>query len=179
MTQTVSVYAQALYSLTNEEHCSGIVLEELKVLGESFAREPDFLRLLAAPNLSKEERCGILDSSFRGKVHPYVLNFMKLLTERGYIRGFSDCCKVFRQEYNRDHGILEVCAVTAVKMTPEQIRRMTEKLQTITGKTVELTNQLDASCMGGVRLDYDGTRVDDTVAHRLDSVRRMLKDTVL
>ena len=179
MTQTASVYAQALYSLTNEENCSGIVLEELRVLDESFSQEPDFLRLLAAPNLSKEERCGILDSSFRGKVHPYVLNFMKLLTERGYIRGFSDCCKAFRQEYNRDHGILDVCAVTAVKMAPEQIRRMTEKLQTITGKTVELTNRIDASCMGGVRLDYDGTRVDDTVAHRLDSVRRMLKDTVL
>ena len=179
MTQTANVYAQALYSLTNEENCSGIILEELKALDESFAQEPDFLRLLAAPNLSKEERCGILDSSFREKVHPYVLNFMKLLTERGYIRGFSNCYKAFRQEYNRDHGILEVCAITAVKLTPEQCNRLTGKLQTITGKTVELTNRIDASCMGGIRLDYDGTRVDDTVAHRLDSVRRMLKDTVL
>ena len=179
MTQTASVYAQALYSLTKEENCSGIVLEELKVLDESFKQEPDFLRLLAAPNISKEERCGVLDDSFRGKVHPYVLNFMKLLTERGYIRGFSDCCMSFREEYNREHGILEVCAVTAVELKPEQSRRLADKLRSITGKTVELTNRIDASCMGGVRLDYDGRRVDDTVAHRLDTVRRMLKNTVL
>ena len=64
------------------------ILQQLKVLDEVFRTEPEILRLLAAPNLSKPERCSVLDSSFRGKLHPYILNFMKILTEKGYSRHF-------------------------------------------------------------------------------------------
>jgi F-type H+-transporting ATPase subunit delta len=179
MTQVATVYAQALYSLARDEGCAEAVLAQLTVLGQSFAQEPDFVRLLSAPNLSKEERCRILDDSFRGKLNPYVLNFMKILTEKGYMRHFAECCKAFRQAYNQDHGILEVCAVTAVPLTGEQIVRLTEKLGKVTGKTVDLTNRVDAACLGGVRLDYDGKQVDDTVSHRLESIAALLKNTVL
>ena len=179
MSQVGTVYAQALYSLTKDEACSEAVLKELSVLCESFETEPKFVSLLSAPNLSKEERCGILDQSFRGKVHPYVLNFLKILTEKGYIRHFSDCCKAYRKAYNRDHGILEVSAVTAVAMTDTQKKRLTVKLEKVTGKTVDLTNRVDPTCLGGVRLDYDGKRMDDTVLHRLESIGTLLKNTVL
>jgi len=149
------------------------------VLNESFSAEPDFLRLLSAPNLSKEDRCDILDSSFREKVHPYVLNFMKILTEKGYMRHFSDCCKAYRQSFNRDHGILEVFAVTAVPLNAEQTDRLTQKLMKVTGKTVDLVNRVDPTCLGGVRLDYDGKRVDGTVSHSLAAISELLKNTVL
>ena len=179
MSQVATVYAQALYSLTKDENCSEEVLQELAVLNGSFENEPKFLHLLSAPNLSKEERCGILDQSFRGKVHPYVLNFLKILTEKGYMRSFSDCCKAFRQLYNEDHGILEVFAYTAIPLTEDQEERLSQKLKAVTGKTIDLNNRVDPGCLGGVRLDYDGKRVDDTVAHRLATISALLKNTVL
>ena len=179
MSQVATVYAQALYSLTKDENCSEEVLQELAVLNGSFENEAKFLHLLSAPNLSKEERCGILDQSFRGKVHPYVLNFLKILTEKGYMRRFSDCCKAFRQLYNEDHGILEVFAYTAIPLTEDQEERLSQKLQAVTGKTIDLNNRVDPGCLGGVRLDYDGKRVDDTVAHRLATISALLKNTVL
>ena len=179
MSQVGTVYAQALYSLTKDEACSEAVLKELAVLNESFEKEPKFLNLMSAPNLSKEERCGILDGSFRGKVHPYVLNFLKILTEKGYMRRFSDCCKAFRQLYNEDHGILEVYAYTAIVLSDDQKERLSQKLQAVTGKTIDLVNRVDPGCLGGVRLDYDGKRVDGTVEHRLASISALLKNTVL
>lgn len=179
MTQIGAVYGQALYDLAREEGLGQSVLEEMKALDGCFAQEPDFLRLLSAPNLSKEDRCRIVDDSFRGKVHPYVLNFMKILTEKGYVRHFSECVEAYREQYNQDHGILPVKAVTAVALTPEQSEKLSGKLARITGKTIELSNRVDPECLGGVRLDYDGKRVDDTVSHRLDAIRAMLKNTVL
>lgn len=179
MTQVGTVYAQALYSLAKEEECSQAILQELAVLRESIAKEPDFVRLLSAPNLPKEQRCAIVDESFRQKVHPYVLNFMKLLTEKGYMRYFADCCKAYRQAYNQDHGILEVTAVTAVALTADQSGRLTQKLSQVTGKVIDLINRVDPACLGGVRLDYDGKRLDDTVSHRLESIGSLLKNTVL
>ena len=91
MTQIGNVYAQGLYSRAKEESCEKAILDQLLVLEKAFVQEPDFLRLLSSPNLSKDERCSILDSSFRDKVHPYVLNFMKILTEKGYVRHFPQC----------------------------------------------------------------------------------------
>ena len=120
MTQAGSVYGEALYSLAREEALDKRILEELAVLDRSFAQETDFLRLMSAPNLSKEERCGILDRCFRDKVHEYVLSFLKILMEKGYIRRFHDCVQAYRRLYNEDHGILCVTAVTAVALNEAQ-----------------------------------------------------------
>lgn len=179
MSQIGLSYAQALYSLAKDEDITQQVLEELKVLDNAFTQEPGFLRLLAVPNLGKDERCAILDDSFRGKVHPYVLNFLKLLTQKGYIRHFGDCCKAYREQYNADHDIISVRAVTAVALTQEQIGKLSQKLAQVTGKTVELQNRVDPTCLGGVRLDYDGKRVDGTVQNRLQTIAGLLKNTVL
>ena len=179
MTAQANVYGQAFYTLAKDENCDRQILEELSVLDESFADAPDYLRLLSAPNLSKEERVRILDTAFRGKVHPYVLNFMKLLTEKGYIRLFRDCFRVFREEFDRDHGILEVCAVTAVALTADQTERLTQKLAKVTGKVIDLRNRIDPACLGGVRLEMEGEQLDGTVQNRLDNIRRQLTETVL
>ena len=179
MTQIGSVYGEALYDLARSEDLDTSILQELDALRQSFEAEPDFIKLLGVPSLSKEERCRILDDSFRGKIQPYVLNFLKILTEKGYIRHFSHCCDAYRECYNRDHGILVVTAVTAVALTDDQRSRLTEKLSGITGKTICLQNRVDGSVLGGVRLDYDGKRLDDTVAHRLDAIHGVLKNTVL
>ena len=179
MTQVGSVYGEALYTLALEENVSSAILEELTVLAKSFRAEPDFIRLLSSPNLSVQERCKVLDDSFRGKVHAYVLNFLKILTEKGYMRHFFDCCKAYEAGYNLDNGILPVTAITAVALTAAQADKLTGKLRQITGKQVKLHNRVDPAVLGGVRLDYDGKRLDDTVSHRLDAVRKALKDTVL
>ena len=150
MTQIGNVYGEALYSLAREEGLSDAVLQELKLLRDAFTQEPD-----------------------------YVLNFLKILTEKGYARYFCDCCDAYRELYNSDHGILTVKAVTAVALTDQQAAKLSNKLAAITGKTIELQNRVDPGCLGGVRLDYDGKRVDGTVASRLDAVRSLLMNTVL
>ena len=150
MPQIGNVYGEALYSLAREEGLSDAVLQELKLLRDAFTQEPD-----------------------------YVLNFLKILTEKGYARYFCDCCDAYRELYNSDHGILTVKAVTAVALTDQQAAKLSNKLAAITGKTIELQNRVDPGCLGGVRLDYDGKRVDGTVASRLDAVRSLLKNTVL
>ena len=179
MTQIGSVYGEALYELALSENLTEEVKQQLAALDESFQAEPDFLRLLCSPNLSKQERCQILDDSFRGKVHSYLLNFLKILTEKGYIKQFSSCCEMFASLYNRDHNILSVTAVTAVALNSRQSEALTQKLNRITGKTILLRNQVNPACLGGVRLDYDGQRLDGTVKNHLDRLKEMLNNTVL
>ena len=177
MIGVVAGYAQALYSLAGEESVAHEVLQQLEALSVGFSQEPDFLRLLATPNLSKAERCQILDESFRGKVHLYVLNTLKLMTEEGHIRRFGDFVRQYRDIYNEANGIICVLATSAVELTAEQKEKLQTKLETITGKTVQLQCQVEPACVGGVRLDYDGKRIDGTVKNRLDAMKELLNGT--
>ena len=179
MTDVGSVYGASLYELAKEESLAAVIGEQLAVLQESFRQEPEFIRLLSSPNLSKAERCQILEDSFRGKIQPYILNFLKILTEKNYIRHFSSCCDAYADLFNQDNGILVVTAVTAVALNQQQKEKLTNKLNQITGKQISLRCRIDPKVYGGVRLDYDGKRLDDTVSHRLDAIRDLLDKTVL
>ena len=179
MTQTGSVYGEALYDLAQSEGLSEALLKELTVLAQSFAAEPDFIRLLGTPSLSKQERCKILDDSFKGNVHSYVLNFLKILTEKGHIKEYFACLDAYTRQYNQDNHILPVDAVSAVALSTEQISRLEEKISTLTGKKAQVKNRVDPKCMGGIVLDYDGTQVDGSVASRMENIRKLLKNTVL
>ena len=77
MTDVGSVYGEALYDLARDEKISADILAQLNVLEDSFRQEPDFVKLLSTPSLSKQERCQILQDAFGSIAHPYVLNFMK------------------------------------------------------------------------------------------------------
>ena len=179
MTQAASVYAQALYDLAKDEGLGKTILEELAVLKKVFVDTPQYSKLLSTPDIPKQERCGVLDEAFRGKVHPYVLNFVKILTEKGYIRSFPDCCEAYRSFYNEDNGILVVKAVSAVPLSDTQVQKLTEKLSATTGKQIDLQCSVDAASLGGLRLNYDGKQVDGTVKNKLDAIGKLLKNTVL
>ena len=179
MSHAAGVYGQGLYALAKEEALEEAILQELDLLKTAFAEEPDFIKLLSSANVPKAERLTVIDSSFRGKVQPYVLNFLKLLTEKGYIAHFADCCETYRDLYNGDRGILQVQAVSAIALTENQKQQLTDKLSAITGKTIDIVCKVDKSVLGGIRLNYNGTQVDGTVQSRLQAIEKRLKNTVL
>ena len=177
MSESAGVYAKSLYSLAVEEDIALTLLEEMEAVRDIFCSESDFIDLLAMPNLSKVERTGMLDVCFRGKVHPYLLNFLKILTERGLIRQFPKCCQVYRQSYNEDNGILDVSVVSATALTEEQKAALKEKLDQRTGKNVHLCCSIDPDCLGGLLVDYQDQRIDGTVSGRLSAMAQQLKNT--
>ena len=179
MTDRAINYGEALYELAAEEHLSEQILTELDTVCDIFKKNPDYVRLLSEPSVPKKERCAVLHEAFDGKLQPYLLNFLKLLCEHGRIRQLPDCLCAYRTRFNADNGILEATAITAAPLQEAQKRRLTDKLQSITGKRVDLQVRLDPSLLGGIRLQMDGKELDGTVRGRLDSLRRSLSDTVL
>lgn len=179
MTEIANAYGQALYDLACDEGLVEGLMEQLDVLRESFGAEPDFIRLLGNPSIPKQERCQVLDDTLGTQVHPYILNFLKILTEKGYMGHFAGCCELFRQQYNRDNGILPVTAVTMTPLSDELRQRLIDKLCAVTGKRIQLECRAEPDCLGGIRLELDGVQLDGTVRHRLNELRTVLKNTVL
>ena len=170
MTELAREYGDGLYLLAEEENLSREFLEQLLSLKSLFREQPDFVRLLGNMSLSKEERVKILDSVLRGQVHPYLLNFLKILCERCALNEYEGCLAAFKALYNQEHGIVEATVTTAVPLDDEQRARLAEKLSAMTDKTVALNEKIDESLMGGVLLEMNGQRYDNTLKHRLKSI---------
>ena len=176
MTAAEKEYGEALYELCNEENCAEEVLGQLDMVCALFREEPKYPRILQDPALPKQERLHMLDEAFGGNVHPYLLNFLKILCEKSAIETLPGCAEQFRSLYNEDRGLLPVVATSAVALTEAQKQALIEKLSKLTGKTILLENQVDESLMGGVKVKYDGKELDGSVAGRLEALRRVLTD---
>ena len=83
MTELAREYGEGLYALCAEENLTGDMLSEVQAMKALLRQEPDFVRLLSNMSIGKQERVDILDHALRGQVHPYMLNFLKILCERG------------------------------------------------------------------------------------------------
>ena len=174
-TDVAKVYGGALYDLAAEEGLEDELLTQQQTLAQVLAAEPQWLRLLAIPSIPKPERTALLDEALAG-VHPYLVNFSKILCERESIGELPACFKEYRRRYNKAHGILTAVATAAVPMTEEQKARLTEKLRQLDPALSlhDLETRPDQSCLGGVRLDLEGVRLDGTLKSRLDTLRQTL-----
>lgn len=179
MTKTARTYGEALYELAREDGVDEEILAQLEMAVELFRENPQYPGLLSLPSLPKQERCAILDESFRASVHPYLLNFLKILVEHGTIRQLPGCEEAYRLRYNDDHGILEVTAVTAVPLDEQLEKKLLARLEQKTGKRVRLRTKVDPTVLGGVRLETEGLRLDGTVRSRLDDIQALLRSAVL
>ena len=162
MTELAKRYGGSLYDLAAEEKLTEELLQELQTAVDSIEAEPQYKRLLATPGVPKKERCALLDKAFEG-AHPYLVNFLKLLCEENLIGELPGVLRAYRDRYNEDNGILEVTAVSAVALAAPAREKLLAKLQKMTGKNVVLTETVDPSVLGGLRLDMGGKRLDGTV----------------
>ena len=129
ISKTAMTYGGALYDLAREESLEEQILGELHAVSDLFRQNPEYTKLLMEPSIEKQERAKLIDEAWGGSVHPYTQNFMKLLCDNGTISALPDCFEAFRGRYNRDHDIIDVCAVSAVPLTEAQAARLREKLE--------------------------------------------------
>ena len=120
MTSKTSItYGGALYDLAKDEGLSAQILAELGAFAAVFRENPDYRRLLTEPSIPKAEREALLDEAWKDALHPYTLNFVKLLCANGTVSQLPDCETVYRARYNEDNNILAVTAVSAAPMREE------------------------------------------------------------
>ena len=150
MTELAKRYGGSLYALAAEEKLDAQILAELDTVAASFKAQPDYLRLLCAPNLPKKERRALLDEAYAG-AHPYTVNFLKVLCDEGALRELPGCVRAYRELYNEAHGILAVTAASAVDLDAAARQKLTKALEAASGWTWAACSSTAPSAIASTR----------------------------
>ena len=153
--------------------------EQMQTIRQLFRENPDYVKLLSEPSIPKEERTKLLDTAFGTEAERYLVNFLKLLCERGILGEYSGCCEEFTRRYNVDHNIATAVVTSAVALTDEQMAALKDKLEKISGKTVTLTQKTDPTVLAGLKVELEGRQLDGTVKSRLDDLSRKLNELIV
>lgn len=179
MADVAREYGQALFELAKEESIDSLILDEIRVLRDILKENPEFLKLLDAPNINLEDRLNAIDNVFKGKAHQYVCSFLKLMTERRHSPEIFGCIAEYERCYEEENAIIEAHVTSAVELSEAQKEALFKKLQAKAGKTVAISYEVEPGLLGGIRVNMDGVLFEGTVRARLDELRSNLKKETL
>ncbi len=179
MTERARVYGGSLYDLAAEEKLTDSILEQMLSVKQIFRENPEYLRLLNEPSIKKAERLDLIEKAFGGSCERYFVSFLKLMCERGYLGDYEGCCEIFNRRYNEDHNIADAVVTSAVPLTDEQKKALVAKLSAISGKTIALTEKIDAKVLAGIKVELEGKQLDGTVSGRISGMKKKLSEAIL
>lgn len=170
-------YGGGLFALAVEEGIVQEILTEIRQLRPLLT--PEYLHLLINPAVSKEKRVSLVGELLDGRVHEYLSNFLKLMTERSLASEIHSCFEEFEELYYEKFEIIKVRAESAVMLTDEQKDKLSKKLEAHTGKKVEIEYVIDKTLLGGMRILLGDRLFDDSVKLKLKEIEKILSGTVV
>jgi len=173
-----SRYANALFEVGVSEETTGALSDELKVIVDLFNENEDFLKILKAPLISKEEKIALVGKIYEDKVSLEMMNFLKVLIDKDRIGIIDEIFTEFNFLINESNNILEAVAITALPMSQKDLNNLKAKLSQSKGKNIMLTNEVDKSIIGGVLVKMGNEEIDGTVKTRLEKLKDQLSQII-
>jgi len=173
-------YGDALFELALEQNNLDAVAEQVDMLAQAFAENPELLKLLTHPKISKEEKVSVIENIFKGRFSDDIVGFLVIITEKdrgAQIEGILNYFKAKVREYKKI-GVARV--TSAVELSAEQKARVEEKLlQQTSYESFEVDYSTDASLIGGMVIRIGDRVVDSSIRTKLDTMTKNLRKVSL
>ena len=166
-------YAEAAFEVALRDDTVATWRRELETAA-AIASDERVGRLLANPAVPLETRTEMAATIFGKVVGRPVLNLIGLMIRRGRIDQLPKVAAEFRRLDDACQGITVATATSAAPLTPDEIRVLTERMETFTGGRVELDVQVDPSLLGGLVVRVGDQLIDGSVRGRLERLRNQL-----
>ena len=153
-------YAQALLDNAPDSTRAEELAEELDAIVQLLDECEEFDTLLTRAMLNKEQREGIVDRVFTGRVSELTEAFVTVLARRDRLEVFRPSAAMFRTLLNIRNGLLEVHATTATPLDPQRHAEIAKMISEQLDSEIILIDHVDPEMLGGVVIRV-GDRVFD------------------
>ncbi len=151
------------------------LLSELALVRRVLDGDPKFARFFADPSIDQKDKKSALEAMARkGKLSDAMRNFLLLLVTNRRLGALGEIVRAFEQEKDERLGIVSAETTTAVPLSAAELRRLREALETMTGRTVKITQRVDPALLGGARTRIGSRVYDGTLRRNLEALRERL-----
>lgn len=171
---TAFAYAQSLLDVAQERKEADAVESELKAIVGLIDDNALFKQFLADPAIAEEQRMGLLERVFSGRVTPIVWNFLKVLSHRNALPMFAEITGAYEQLLDERMGKVEVDITVAHKLSPEELEAVRQRITAALKRDAVLHQYVDESIIAGLVLRVGDTMIDGSVKAQLHAMRQQL-----
>ncbi|MBQ8003169.1 MAG: ATP synthase F1 subunit delta [Clostridia bacterium] len=176
MNERVGLYSSSLYDVASEEHCEKEVYECLSEIKRILSENGEYAAIVSSASIPSVEREKLIDEAFGAFVHPFVLNFMKLLAQKRLFYIFEDVAKEYEKTYFKNNNIEHASITTAIELDDEKKKSIVERIEKTMGKKIIPSFLVDASILGGIVIETENSNIDASVTGALGSIKRFLRN---
>ena len=173
MEEIAEVYARALFEAAKDDGVLDRAHEELGEFADALEQDRDLQVFLFSPYFSSEEKKDgirriVSDADER------VLNFLELLAERHRMPAVFRIRRLFDELWAEEHKLLEVTVTSATELDAGLVDDIGKRIEEQTGRTVELSANVDPDVLGGLMVRVGNMVLDDTVRNKLERLRKQV-----
>ncbi len=166
-------YAQAIFSLAKERDTLDAWQSDLALL-DSMAGNERIDTYLTNPSITTDRKMESLAASLTANAQPETRNLAKLLIERNRTELIPEIREIFDGQVRAERGILVAEITTADPLTDAERDFVREKLETLTGKKVDLNLHVAPEIIGGIIVRIGDQVIDGSVRNKLERMRSRL-----
>jgi F-type H+-transporting ATPase subunit delta len=171
-------YAQALFDLALEMNRLERINDDVKLMQEVIAENPQFRRLLKSPVIPDGKKSSILKSVFGRHVDELTIRFLLLITRKErevFLREISDA---FVAIYKKHHNIVTVKITTPVAFDEKTRKDLLEMLRRDLHHNIDLVEIIDPAMIGGFIITMDDKKYDASIRRQLDRLYKSFEENL-
>ena len=169
-------YAQALFDLAIDEKQAPVVEADLKSLQAMTAGSPDLRALLVSPKFSTDDKGkGLAAVAGAAGFSALTRKFLAFIVAQRRTAALPAITTSFAALSAAHRGVVSAEVVTALAMTPAQVKGVAAALRSALGKDPEITTRVDPSILGGIKVRVGSRLYDASLKSKLDSLKFALK----
>lgn len=169
-------YAQALFSLVNKQQQLENMYQDLQILLKQMDNETSFYVFMNHPNISKDEKKKVIEVVWKYKIHPYVLNLMKLLVDNQRFLYMKEIIQCFFTLYREERNIVIANVMSAKALSDEELLGIVKMLKKRYKKNIEVKYEIQQDLLAGVKIVVGDDVMDYTLIYRVQSLRKALHE---
>lgn len=167
-------YAKALYEVAAEAGISEQAIAELKEAVTAL-EHPELKLVLDHPNIDADVKANLLRSIFEGQVSDAVLNLLLLLVERKRTGLIPAVCDEFVRIAGEALGRTEAVVYSPMPLSEREADAVKAGFGAVTGKNIQVTNIVDQSLLGGIKVRIGDTLYDGSLSGKLKRLEKTLQ----
>ena len=166
-------FAKAFYDLALEENRPQAYQEALSGVLKTLNESEELLATLRSYVLPKKRIYALIDSVW-GQGPKHLAPFLKTLANNHALGYLPEIVNAFSSLVNEGLGVEEGLAYSATSLSEEELLRLEEAVGKALKKKVSLTNRVEPSLIGGVKVAIAGKVYDGSIERKLSELRRSL-----